>query len=275
MHHILFKKKSELLILRVHESNHLSSILVAYCWHCLLPLESSEKLYKLNHVRLKFGLFKMCRQNKSPCLSRTQRLTFTTTMAKSSMLKNKFKSKNLIESWPSKSKLKSKCGFAESWHPYEWIIEALCSLEIVFRGSEGHLTASTIQFEKEKKTPKPQLFLTTHCTELEPLCIIKQPLTKKKTNKKLKESSASRFRFSSLFMKRSVWGPPYWAGDLFFLRSHRGAIWFCFLQHLTLTWQSLSVCVENVNPVHVRIRERSCVSVVTTLPHETCAKYSL
>ena len=42
-------------------------------------------------------------------------------------------------------------------------------------------------------------------------------------------------------MIRSVWSPPYWAGDLFFTQpswSNMIFFFFFFLQHLMLTWQS-------------------------------------
>lgn len=103
----------------------------------------------------------------------------------------------------------------------------------MFRGFEGHLTASTIQFEKgkKKKTPKPQLFLTTHCTELEPLCIIKQPLTKKK---KQKTKGVIRFTFldSLLYLWNDQFGArrtepetyffaqPSWSNMIFFAASY-------------------------------------------------------
>lgn len=114
----------------------------------------------------------------------------------------------------------------------------------MFRGFEGHLTASTIQFEKgkKKKTPKPQLFLTTHCTELEPLCIIKQPLTKKK---KQKTKGVIRFTFldSLLYLWNDQFGARRTEPETYFFAQPSWSN-MIFLQHLTLTWQSLSVCVE-------------------------------
>lgn len=95
---------------------------------------------------------------------------------------------------------------------------------------------------KKNKTPKPQLFLTTHCTELEPLCIIKQPLTKKK---KQKTKGVIRFTFldSLLYLWNDQFGARRTEPETYFFAQPSWSN-MIFLQHLTLTWQSLSVCVE-------------------------------
>lgn len=57
----------------------------------------------------------------------------------------------------------------------------------------AEMAAKNVQFKREKHQNSTFPPRDRHCTELEPLCIIKQPLTKK-----LEESSASHFPISKL-----------------------------------------------------------------------------
>lgn len=113
----------------------------------------------------------------------------------------------------------------------------------MFRGFEGHLTASTIQFEKEKKQNTKTAAVSHNTLYRTWASLHHQTAFDQKKKKKTKGVIRFTFLDSLLYLWNDQFGARRTEPETYFFAQPSWSN-MIFLQHLTLTWQSLSVCVE-------------------------------